>query len=289
MKFTETSQARTGQDGAIFGNLMFRFNTRGGCTVYDVSEIGKSVDECPELRVLAEFSLSENDPVIPHANSAVFGAEYFEEGDEFPLLYLNVYNNYAKEENKHEGECCVYRLTRSEGTFSAELVQLIKIGFTGDRVLWRSAGDCEDKRPYGNFVIDNEKHILHVFTMRDADNKTRYFSFKLPSVRDGEICDCGIRRVVLGKDDIIKYFDVGYHLFVQGACCHNGKIYSTEGFGADIPPVIRVIDPEREIEIESANLADIGYPTEAEFIDFKDGECYYGDAHGLMLKVEFEV
>ena len=30
-------------------------------------------------------------------------------------------------------------------------------------------------------------------------------------------------------------------------------------------------------------------PTEAELIDFKGDECYYGDAHGLIFKVEFEV
>jgi len=289
MKFTEAPRAKTGQDGAIFGSLMFRFDARGGATVYDVSDIDKSPSELPELPVVARFSLSPSDPVIPHANSAVFGSEYYEAGDEFPLLYLNVYNNYAKSDNKRVGECCVYRLTRARDSFACELVQLIKIGFTDDRELWRSEGDTEDIRPYGNFVVDAERSLLHVFTMRDLDKVTRYFSFKLPRFCDGEITEDGIRCVTLGKDDIIKYFDVAYHNFIQGACCHGGKIYSTEGFNANIPPVIRVIDPDLCLEIETANLALAGYPVEAEFIDFKDGVCYYGDAHGLMLKVEFEV
>ena len=285
MRFTDTSHVKTGQDGAIFGNLMFRFDTMGNCLVYDVAEIDKRA----ELPIVAEFSLSKNDPVIPHANSVVFGADYYCDGDEFPLIYLNVYNNYAKCENKRVGECCVYRLMRKGESFEAELVQLIKIGFTDDKTLWRSAGDNEDVRPYGNFVIDTEKRLLYAFTMRDLDRKTRYFSFKLPDFSDGEIGADGIRCVTLEEADIIKYFDTEYHQYIQGACCHGGRIYSTEGFDENIPPVVRVIDPEREAEIESANLVELGYPTEAELIDFKGDECYYGDAHGLIFKVEFEV
>ena len=119
MKFTETSHAKTGQDGAIFGNLMFRFDTMGNCLVYDTAEIDKRA----ELPIVAEFSLSKNDPVIPHANSVVFGADYYCDGDEFPLIYLNVYNNYAKCENKRVGECCVYRLMRKGESFEFGIVR----------------------------------------------------------------------------------------------------------------------------------------------------------------------
>ena len=90
--------------------------------------------------------------LVPHSNSVVFGNEYYDEQDEFPLLYTNIYNNYAKNDDKLEGVCLVYRIERNEREFTSTLVQIIQIGFVDDENLWTSAGEKEDVRPYGNFV-----------------------------------------------------------------------------------------------------------------------------------------
>ena len=135
MVIRDISKIIGGQDGAIYKNYLFRFSSRGGCTVYDLSAL------CAEPAPIAEFKLDGLELVVPHSNSVVFGNEFFAPGDEFPLLYSNVYNNYAKTEDKRVGICCVYRLLREGNTFSTTLVQLIKIGFTDDRGLWRSSGD----------------------------------------------------------------------------------------------------------------------------------------------------
>jgi hypothetical protein len=76
-----------------------------------------------------------------------------------------------------------------------------------------------------------------------------------------------------------RTFDIPYSWYLQGACYHDGKIYSTEGMGTDANPTgIRVVDLEHGIEDFFVDLhADDSYRREAEFIDFADGVCWYGD------------
>jgi hypothetical protein len=97
----------------------------------------------------------------------------------------------------------------------------------------------------------------------------------------------GVPVAVLEASDILSCFDTPYHLYIQGACCHNGLIYSSEGFNADIPPSLRIIDPQAKQQIDHANLAELGYPTEAEWIDFRGERCYYSDGFGNLFEVLF--
>ena len=281
MKIKKLSTIVGGQDGAIYKNYLFRFSSKGGCTVYDLTKIEEN------MVPIAEFKLDKAELIAPHSNSVTFGNEFFAEGDEFPLLYSNVYNNYAKTEDKRVGICCVYRLVREGNTFSTQLVQLIKIGFTDDRVLWRSSGEVEDKRPYGNFVVDTQNSLLYAFVMRDGEEQTRYFSFDLPTLSDGEIGDSGVREVTLTADMIKEYFDTPYHNYVQGAVCYEGKIYSVEGFGEKIHPAIRIIDTEEKRQILHFDFFDAGYTDEAELIDFYGDRCIYGDHIGDLFELVF--
>lgn len=284
MKITPISKISDGQDGAFWGDCLFRFHADGRAQVWDAQALDTAADT---LDLVAEFSVDPSDAVIPHFNAVSFGTEYFAPGDEFPLLYANVYNNYAKAADRREGMCCVYRLLRQGTAFSMTLVQVIRIGFAGT-ALWRSSAD--DVRPYGNFVIDTDKSILYAFTMRDADRCTRYFSFRLPKLSDGTYsAEYGVRLVTLTENGILDHFDTEYHLYLQGACCHDGLIYSSEGFNAEIPPALRVIDPVQRKQIHHINLPDLGIFTEAEWIDFRKGICYYCDSKGNVYRVDFEL
>ncbi|MBR6577509.1 MAG: hypothetical protein IKK74_01050 [Clostridia bacterium] len=281
MKIKTLSKIIGGQDGAIYKNYLFRFSSKGGCSVYDMT----ALDGEPEP--ISEFKLDKIDLIVPHSNSVTFGNEFFAPGDEFPLLYSNVYNNYAKTEDKRVGICCVYRLLREGNTFSTKLVQLIRIGFTDDRSLWRSSDDIEDKRPYGNFVVDTDKDQLWAFVMRDGAMQTRYFAFDLPKLADGEIGASGVREVTLTADMIKEYFDTPYHNYVQGAVCREGKIYSVEGFGEKIHPALRIIDTEKKCQLLHFDFFDAGYTDEAELIDFYGDRCIYGDHIGDLFELIF--
>lgn len=276
------------QDGAIYGDYLFRFSSKGGCRVYDLSKISQG-DENSELPAIAKFTLDKAELIVPHSNAVVFGNEFYDDCDEFPLLYSNVYNNYAKSEEKLCGYCCVYRIKRHGDDFSSELIQIIKIGFTDSKSLWRSGGDIIDVRPYGNFVIDIERSLYYAFVMRDGEKKTRYFSFALPKGREGVFDERFEANVVtLNEEDIVEYFDAPYHLYVQGACMHNGLIYSTEGFGDKRHPALRIIDPKKREQILHHDFYESGQAHEAEFIDFYKDKCYYGDAHGNIFDIVTE-
>ena len=285
MNLRHIANTGSGQDGAIFGRYLFRFNARGLCRVYDLAALTPSAAAPIDLPVLCEFTLDRSDEIVPHSNAVVFGSEYYAEGDEFPLLYSNIYNNYAKAEDKLCGVCCVYRLQRDGTQFTTTLVQLIEIGFANDAGgLWRSAGEVADVRPYGNFVIDAGTNTYWGFVMRDADRTTRYFAFDLPRLADGEPDPrFGVRRVTLTPADIRTFFDTPYHNYIQGACFRDGKIYSVEGFHDRIHPALRIIDPAAGKQELFFDFFDAGYEHEAEFIDFYEGMCLYSDAKGHVF------
>lgn len=273
------------QDGAIFGNYMFRFNSKGIGRVYDMRAILNSNPE-EEIAEIASFTLDRAEETCPHSNAVTFGKEYFEEGDEFPLLYSNIYNNYAKTENPLKGVCCVYRLQRDGDSFKTTLVQLIEIGFVEDAGLWKRTPTEDGIRPYGNFVIDTERSLYHGFVMRNEEEGTRYFTFDLPKLSDGEIDPVfGVKKVVLKPQDIHKHFDCPAHYYIQGACCHGGKIYSVEGFKNT--PALRVIDPDAARQELAVFFPDHGLVDEAEFIDFYGDVCYYSDCRGYIYQLEF--
>lgn len=287
MNFKHIATMTSGQDGAIFGSLLFRFNVKGEGHVYDLAMIDLSA-EPTALEPIATFTLDRIEDMVPHSNAVMFGTEYVEEGDEFPLLYSNVYNNYKKSEDRREGQCCVYRLERAGESFKTTLVQVIEIGFIKDSALWCSEG-VEDVRPYGNFTIDRERGLYWAFVMRDGTKATRYFSFRLPKLSDGVWDETlGVRRVTLHPYDILSQFDCPYHDYVQGACCHRGKIYSVEGFHADgkHPPAMRVIDTVAGVQESYIDLVAHNCLIEPECIDFIGEDCYYSDAHGALYLVE---
>ena len=272
-----------GQDGAIWNGLLFRFNHAGKCAVYDLDKMknGKDAEICV-------FTLEKMDVIMPHSNAVFFGAEYFCETDEFPLLYTNVYNNYSKCEDRRLGVCCAYRIQRAGDSFKGELVQVIEIGFTDNQDLWCSA-DKNDVRPYGNFVADTDNGVYYAFNMRDGERVSKYFSFAMPKVADGTLDPAlGVKKVVLAESDIIDSFDCEYHRFVQGAIFHKGKIYSLEGFGHDKVnvPAIRIINPKEKAQESFALFENFESPTEPELIDFWNGECFYADNPGNLYIIE---
>ncbi len=276
------------QDGAIYNGYLFSLDHAGLCTVYEMEGLKRS--EGREADCFSEFALDKSDLIAPHSNAVVFGKSFYDKTDEFPLLYTNIYNNYRDSDNKLLGVCLVYRLQKSGKVFESTLVQMIEIGFAEDKGLWRSEGEKEDVRPYGNFVIDTENERLYAYTMRDNTQTTRFFSFDLPEIGDGEMSpDYNVEKVVLKTSDIRDHFDCGYQHYIQGACFHKGKIYSLEGFAArtENPPVLRIIDAEAKREADSVKLEDFGLETEPEMISFEKDICYYTDHCGNMYKLVF--
>ena len=272
------SIADSRQDGAVWGDYLFSFNSAGVCNVYSLDG----------YTYLSDFTLDKNSLINPHSNSVCFGSYKYSESDEFPLLYCNVYNTYKNDRN-YDGTCNVYRLQRQGNTFSTQLVQVIKIGFTNDTQRWASSGG--DVRPFGNFAVDTDTDTLYAFTMRDEGRTTRFFAFDLPLPTDGALdSSLGVLKVTLGVEDIKDSFDTDYSYYVQGAQYYDGKIYSLEGFtnNSTNRPAVKVIDLESKKICARIDLYGMGFKTEPEVMYVLDGELYYIDISGNVCKFNFE-
>ncbi len=274
---TKIGAIRHGQDGAMFGGYIFRFDVDGMCYVFDAENFAPQ----------SSFALDRRDVLCPHSNAVCFGVDYAVEGDEFPLLYTNMYNNAAKQADRREATVCVYRITREGMAFTSQMVQCITVGFAKTE-LWMSEGK-DDIRPYGNFVIDAARRELIAFTMRDEEHTTRFFRFALPNGNAGEMDDTlGVKKAVLTENDVIAHFDTAYMHFMQGAICHNGYVYSSEGFEEEANPArLRIIDLARGKEVLNVNLREMGLYREAELVEVYEGKTYYADNVGEVYAVTF--
>ncbi len=285
MKIQSIGKIGGGQDGAIYNGILFRFDHLGNGAAFALA----SVKDGAEVAPFATFVLDKSDILAPHSNAVFFGTHFYEAGDEFPLLYSNIYNNYDNCEDPLIGVCLVYRLMRDGESFKTTLLQMIEIGFKENSELWKAYPDRHDVRPYGNFVIDKKTNAYYAYVMRSPESGTRYFKFRIPSVKEGAVDPIyGVKRFVFTEADILDHFDAPHHFYIQGGIAYEGKIYSTEGFAysEENVPAIRVIDLEKREQIACANLVALGYSEEPEMIDFSDGVCFYSDAHGNFYSVD---
>jgi len=268
------------QDGAIYNDIIFRFSSKGHGSVF----------RFPTMEKLTPFMLDKLDVLIPHSNSVCFGTQFYREGDLFPLLYSNIYNNYPTAAEK-EGMCCVYRILPVEDTFCAQLVQVLKIDFVRDGDIWYSQ-NRKDVRPFGNFAVDAVTNKLHVFVARDETQTTRFFRFALPDANQGEMDEAlGVPVFRLTREMIEQQFETPYMHYMQGACCHDGIVYSVEGFTypkSQQIPTLRVIDTNRKMEVFTADLTQHGLLQEPEFIDVYNGKVYYSDNAGAAFQFLFQ-
>ena len=199
-------------------------------------------------------------------------------------VYSNVYNSYASQSEKHIGECCVYEVHGAANVWANSLVQVLKVGFINDLDHWPAASES---RPYGNFLVDEENECLYVYVMYSSKKQTYWYKFDLPDVSDGvwdEGYDCYVK--ILDITDVKDQWTTPLQNYVQGACVHDGLIWSTEGFSATSGTNLarmRIIDPSRKSQIAVFNFYADGDPVEPEFIDFYNGRCYYGSVKQMYM------
>ena len=272
------STVNSQQDGALYNGKLFMFDKEGNCYVSDY-KTGAQV---------ATFQLGSLNKIKPFCNAVSFSDVFYAKGDKYPLLYANVYNTYESQTDRKEGHLCVYRITENGSTFTAQLVQIIKIGFVNDLDLWKSKKDNGDVRSYGNFVIDTDKNELIAFVARDASMTTRFFRFKLPSAKAGTSSSAyGCKVVTLNKKNIIDQFDVDYIPYIQGCTYYDGSIISVSGMQGE--GKIHVIDIARGDISTSIDCASIGLNDEPQMVDVdrSTGKIIYTASDNVVRAFDF--
>lgn len=253
-------------DGAVYGDHFFVTYGGGLIGVFDLLS----------REYISHFYIAEKDTIKPHANTACFGNEFYSATDEFPLLYVNAY-----QDDLPSGTCYALRVQRNGETFTASIVQTITIGFT-DAELWLCDG--EYKR-YGNFAIDTDNSYLYAYMPRTPEKKYRFFRFKLPKLSDGQ-------NVTLTEEDIVRHFDVSQMVetadglsYPQGSCYHQGKVYLLDSAAAqDGRSCMLVVNTASEQTESVVDLCSLGVASgETEFISIYNGNMVIGTVDANII------
>jgi len=233
------------QGGACYDDKFFLCLSTGNVIVYDL--VNKAT--------LGTFSLG----VALHCNAVFFGEKY-SASDDFPVLYVNSY-----EDGIQKGTLYGFRITEIGGVFSCSNVQTINVGFTNSSLWTDGAGDT---RTYGNFVLDKENGILYAYTLLDTTNVTRFFAFEMPSPTGG--------NVTYSESDIIERFDIQRLAYMQDSCFVNGQIFIESGGVSGAPGLISVVSMIQHSVIAQINLPEIGISIEPESIDYYEDGLLFG-------------
>lgn len=252
------------QDGCIFNDTLFLFNSIGTCYVYNIND---------NYSLICETALPDYCGFVPHSNCVCFGSKV-DDSDDFPLLYTNVYNNYSNNPYSY-GMCFVYRIFVQGYNYQFNLVQVIKLSFSNDNTLWND--DSFNISPFGNFLIDNDKLIVYLNIF--STSKTRFFVLPLPTISNELF-------VEIDSHEICYFIDTQLFKYIQGGTIHNKCILSLEGFGTiDFPAVLRIINLNNKL-LRTVFLDCIIGEKEPEFISIYNEYLFIGEHNGEIFSFD---
>lgn len=189
------------QGGACFGDLLFMFckwEVGHYCWIYDLTT-GNLVQQ------VTIASADQGFVTNCHCNSVNFGTRYYDDGDDFPLLYVST--GYGDGTNTG---CLVYRITSttsgSTTTYSLTLVQTIKTPFSS----WTEVVPGDDNDIY---VTNSSNGVYY-----------RIYRFAMPTT-----------DATLDIDDVLQTYEFtpqpSNMTSLQGFMYTNGCFLSPEGLG----------------------------------------------------------
>ena len=252
----------TNQSAAAFEDYLFLVpKHRGKIYMYNLKE----------KRLLCSFGMSamtelnDSGSDIYHCNQTTFGADYYEESDPFPLLYIS---QRARCDRRCFTE--VFRIiaakTGIESEYSSFILQLVQIIYFPPQSESNSMGNV-------NTVIDKENHLLYTYsrnnTRSDANfRQCKISCFAIPDVHQSE--------VYLENTDIVASYMIDCSAYcMQGACIQGKYLYIARGVIGVKYIDINVIDLEEKVLKTQLNLFVKGYRWEPE-------GCFYYNGH-LMI------
>lgn len=237
------------QGAAIYGNYLVQAHHPAGYSIFDIPS-----------RVALKTGRLQPAADNNHANNLCFSDRFFDESDQFPLLYVS---------ENHTSCIAVNRLASFDSEF--ELVQHItlpeKIGY------------------YLNAVFDFSQHYIYTVCFRDKNWRTSengnhliVSKLRLPGIIEGDVV----------IDNVIEQFDLPFRTAIQGAFFTNGLIVHGFGINANDDDGLLVIDPHKKCVVREIKTHDI-------FQDEIEGVSPYGNSilvtiqHGDVYQVKFDM
>lgn len=174
-----------------------------------------------------------------HCNNVSFSNIYFQEDDEFPLLYVS--GSRSGEYNHAQ----VYRIQKNDISFSFTKIQEIILP------------ECNEsnKLYWTGVIMDNENGFMYVYA--NHLTSAQIAKFNIPDISKHEI--------ELSEDDILEIFSLDKFTHQQGAVINNGLLYVMDGVpGYGDTNYLRIIDLEKHGDYKIYNISAMGFNQEFE-------------------------
>lgn len=183
------------QGASCYGDFLFQlYSNNTYIFIYNLKE----------KKYLGEIKLAGNSK--NHCNNASFSNIFYEEGDEFPLLYVSGGSSYDYNHVQ------VYRIQKKGLDFFITQIQEIILPEGNDKNgLYRTG-----------VAIDNDSNYMYVYA--NHTDSARIVKLLIPDMHNKEI--------VLNEADILDYFPVEKFTHQQGAVIKNGFLYLISGVPA---------------------------------------------------------
>ena len=255
-KYMNQSSSGTSVQGAdCYGDYLFQFqHANAAVYVYNLKEkvfVGK----------IALKPNSNN-----HCNNVSFSNRFYEDGDEFPLLYV------SGSQSGTYNQVQVYRIFRNDDVFSIEQVQTIKMpkGNEKNHMFWTQV------------MIDKDENVMYVLSKTQSSGGTFISKLNIPYVYRED--------VELSEDDIIDQFEVENSIHKQGAVARKGFLYimyGVPGYGDTV--YLRIVDLKNRKDACAINLTEEGFKVEPEGSFFYNSELYCATNNSGIFKLELDM
>ena len=176
-----------------------------------------------------------------HCNNADFSQTFYNDDDEFPLVYV------SQSSPRH---VVVGRIARKKNAFTMDVVQTIVLSGI----------------PSADVVIDKENGYMYAYVYNM--DKLILYKYKIPEYNLSD-------RIVLTKDDILETIDIGHVTYRQGATIKDGFLYMLDGvpnWGTEV--YIKVVNLENGSYSRISFSHNFGFYYEAEDVFFYNNELY---------------
>ena len=253
-KYMDQASGGVSVQGAdCFGDYLFQFqHANAAVFVYDL----KNKEFVSKVELKAK---SQN-----HCNNASFSRIFYEEGDEYPLLYV------SGSQSGTYNQVQVYRITRLSQNFFFEQIQEI--------VFPKSSPDND--LYWTDVMIDQEGKYMYV-TSASSDGGGKVTVFEVPEVSPD--------KKLLSDDDIIESFTVGKFTHHQGANIKDNVLFVFDGVPAwGDTNFLRIIDLEKKEDVVKINIMKKGFTAEAEGAFFYNGELYCATNNSGIFKISMK-
>ena len=173
-----------------------------------------------------------------HCNNASFSNIFYEEEDEFPLLYV------SGSRNGQYNHAQVYRILKTNSHFIFIQIQEIVLP------------TCDEKNNlyWTGIIMDNENNYMYIYANK---NGAEIAKLNIP--------DTHLPELILTEEDILEQFSLNKFKHQQGAVISNGLLYVMDGVpGWGDTNYLRIIDLEKHEDYAIYNVSEMGFNQEFE-------------------------